>query len=217
MIDVKRSQPAPSSLASKNLRGPDVLEALFRDFLGKCYLCELRFLGKGSFEVDHRWPAGDGGPEFDWENLFPICDGCNKRRKKRWPAGGLLDPAGNHGVERRIAQTMGLDEKAERVPTFQSMAADDPAAGNTAAELDHIHNDPRSFKAADLRDAIRRRLEKVEKEILEYLLARINAPADQHRIREHEQRIRKLVGRDAPFTMLVRSAIRENVPPDLLD
>jgi hypothetical protein len=221
VIDVERSQPAPSSLAEqKSWRGEDVIDRLFEDFLGKCYLCEAAFFGKGSFEVDHRCPRDAGGAHFDWANLFPVCGNCNGRRSKSWPAGGLLDPSAGQGVERRLVQMLEPDADGDLVPAFRAAAANDPTAANTAAELEHIHNcarGPGRLKAADLRDAIRRRTQTVQGEVLEYLHTRQGAPDDEQRIRAHEQRIRRLVARDAPFTMLVRSAIRRYVPPELFD
>jgi hypothetical protein len=221
VIDVERSQPAPASLAvGKGWRGQDVIDQLFEDFLGKCYLCEAPFFGKGSFEVDHRWPRDAGGAHFDWANLFPVCRNCNGRRSKSWPEGGLLDPSAGHGVETRLVQGLEPDHDGELVPAFRTAAANDPAAANTAAELEHIHNHARGsgrLKAADLRDAIRKRTQKVQGEVLEYLHTRLKNPDDEQRIRAHEQRIRRLVARDAPFTMLVRSAIRRYVLPELFD
>lgn len=221
MIDVERSQLAPASLAAgKSWRGQDVLERLFEDFLGKCYLCEAPLHGLGSFEVDHRQPRSDGGMPFDWANLFPICKNCNGRRAKSWPEGGMLDPAGGHGVEARVVQVLEPDDDGDLVPAFRAAAVNDPLAMNTVAELDHIHNQCRGggrLKAADLRDAIQARLVKVQAAVLDYLHARQQMPEAIERLREHEQRIRRLVGRDKPFTMLVRSAIRRYVPAELLD
>lgn len=43
MIDVERSALAPASLArGTSCTEQDVREALHRDFLGKCYLCERK-------------------------------------------------------------------------------------------------------------------------------------------------------------------------------
>jgi hypothetical protein len=221
VIDVERSQPAPSSLtAQKSWRGQDVIDRLFEDFLGKCYLCEKAFFGKGSFEVDHRCPRDAGGAHFEWANLFPVCGNCNGRRSKGWPDGGLLDPAGGHRVEARISQTLEYVGDDELVPVFGAVEANDAAAANTARELDHIHNDRRApgrYKAADLRRAICDRLLKIKFAVLEYKQACEDTPHDEQCLRQHERHIRRLVARDAPFTMLVRSAIRRYVPPELFD
>ena len=97
MIDVKRTLVAPAAVARGDLRDPEVLRTLHRDFLEKCYLCES-CVTLGGFEVDHRVPRSeDPSRELDWTNLFPICEGCNKRRQKTTPPGGLLDPASVDG------------------------------------------------------------------------------------------------------------------------
>jgi hypothetical protein len=93
-------------------------------------------------------PASSTGP-----NLFPICDGCNKRRPKKHPEGGLLDPACGQSVEAKLEQRIVDRPGDERGPYFAARDTVDRAAVNTAAELDHIHND-HAIKAADLRSAI---------------------------------------------------------------
>ena len=217
MIDVKRSRPAPPSLAEKKgWRGEDVLEALHGDFQGKCYLCESLVAGPGSFEVDHRRPRSAGGDKFDWDNLFPICPPCNIRRRKKWPEGGLLDPAGGDEVERRLVQEIaGWDESNRVIPSFRAVALVEPASVNTADELDHIHNDhsgPGAMKAADLRNAITLRHSRVMGAYLAYR----NTSDPVQRVRS-ERELRRLVARTAPYTALMRSAIREDLPESFFD
>ena len=79
------------------------------------YLCESR-VTLGGFEIDHRVPKGeDPSRERDWTNLFPICAGCNKRRKKTMPPGGLLEPASGDGcIASRIEIFMALVTRGRR-------------------------------------------------------------------------------------------------------
>ncbi|MEM9488049.1 MAG: HNH endonuclease [Myxococcota bacterium] len=218
MIDVKRSLPAPASLAQRKTWGADdVREQLYNDFLHKCYLCENKLLGPGSIEVDHRKQRGQGGDKYDWNNLCAACHDCNIRRPKKWPDGGPLDPAGGDRVEQRLIQEMVTDEDGERVPAFRARSQDDRAASNTARELDHIHNDPKNLKASDLRNAIVRRSEKVAAHVLHYLDAQRAKPRDKQQLEWLEQRIAKMVSRRAPFTALIRSVVGRHLPQRLLD
>lgn len=202
MIDVIRSQPAPESLTQrKRYDGDDVKERLLADFLGKCYLTE-KIVGRASFQIEHRRPIREF-PEskFEWNNLFPADADANNRRDRKWPDGGLLDPAGGDGVERRVRQW--LDDESH--PHFAAMKSSDRAAANTAAELDHLHND--GLKAADLRSAITNQLCRVLERVLEYERTRNKVPADPVRLIELETEIKRLLSRRSPYTMLVRSRL----------
>ena len=72
MMDVERRKDAPDSLAAKNdWRGDDVLNALFEDFFGKCYLTEECFPSPAAMEVDHFRPKKEF-EEFKYEwTCFP--------------------------------------------------------------------------------------------------------------------------------------------------
>lgn len=202
MIDVTRTLEAPAGLAAGDLRARDVLETLHRDFLKKCYLCESQ-VTLGGFEVDHRVPKGeDPSLEYGWTNLFPICTGCNKRRRKTTPPGGLLDPASGDGaIASRIEQRIIDRYPHETRPGFRAQNAADRAAVNTAEELDHIHNDPRSIKAEDLRQTIMYHQRRVFLKCGEYLVAGAEAK------RALEEQLRELLSRRAPFTALTRAEL----------
>jgi hypothetical protein len=202
MIDVLRATVVPAGLVKRNLRSSDVLQALWESFLGKCYLCES-LVRVGSFEVDHRVPVNhDATREFDWTNLFPICDGCNKRRPKKHPEGGLLDPACGQSVEAKLEQRIVDRPGDERGPYFAARDTVDRAAVNTAAELDHIHND-HAIKAADLRSAIMTHQGRVFRECLRYL----NEPLMEQERQEVRERLRRLLSRRAPYTALTRAEL----------
>ena len=205
MIDVERSQPPPPSLVTHTkYDGEDVKTRLLEDFLGKCYLTET-VLGRGGFEIDHRRPQAEYRElRFQWENLFPAHPDANRRRSRKWPEHGLLDPAGNDRVEQRIQQWLDGDFE----PRFAASAADDLPAVNTAQELDKLHND-RNPKAADLRDAVRTQLCRVQQRLLDYQKAQASPatlPAELLRI---EQELRQMFSRRAPYTMLLRSLFQD--------
>ncbi|MBE9068204.1 hypothetical protein IQ260_16255 [Leptolyngbya cf. ectocarpi LEGE 11479] len=154
MINAKRSpEPPKSLLQSKRWNDRDVLEQLHADFLGKCYLTE-EVLSLGQISVDHFRPKGELSFKdliYEWGNLYPTSRNANERRPKKWPEGGLLDPASpEDDVENRLQQW--LDDDFQ--PKFAATDTDDSKAMNTASQLDHIHNDMRSIKAADLRSTI---------------------------------------------------------------
>lgn len=84
MVKVERTQQAPASLAiekqkvSGKYNLPDVVNLLYHDFNGKCYICEIDKLQ--SSEVEHLKPHHNGqfrDRKFDWNNLFLICPHCN--------------------------------------------------------------------------------------------------------------------------------------------
>lgn len=224
MIDVERSQPPPASLTAGQWRTPEVLRRLYDDFLRKCYLCETPFRGPSECEVDHRHQRGDGGATHDWNNLFPVCDGCNKRRPKKWPVGGLLDPAGADRVEARVSQRVAWNDDGERVPVFGATDSADVAARNTALELRHIHtpsggDTAANMKAADLRDVIIRRLEPIQELVLEYQrLKASRRPSSTRRdeLTQLEQRIRTKLGRDQPYAGVIRGTLRRYLPAEIL-
>jgi len=202
VIDVKRRAAAPVGLATRDLRAEDVLEALHGDFLGKCYLCEA-MVTRGGFEVDHRVQRShDPALAHEWSNLFPICDGCNKRRPKKHPPEGLLDPAGgDEAIARRLEQRIVDWPPKPQRPHFRGRDPADIAAANTAAELHHIHNDPDSPKARDLRENIIHHQHRIFKECVRYLVTEGEA---RRGIAEH---LRELLSRRAPYTALTRAEL----------
>lgn len=217
MIDVERSAEAPASLAQRSSwRDRDVLEALHRDFLGKCYLCETP-LAAADFEVDHRIPrALHPELEFEWTNLFPACDRCNGRRPT-YPELGLLDPG--DGVEHRLEQI------ANPVPVpvslrcdFRAVTEDDDPARNTARELCALH-DPTAATTFRARQRTRNLLRAIYDYFIQDVWPALERVERLSRARkrgelmsttdlEHAKRaLRTATSRRAPYTMLVRSLV----------
>lgn len=194
MIPVRRRDAPPASLTeAKSWRSQDVLDALFEDFRGKCWLTETP-LSPGGFEVDHFEPRGQGGANYDWDNLFPIHPDTNGRRKKKMPPCGMLNPCCDD-VD-RIEQTW--DEER---PVFYARDPQDATAVFTAEELDRLHND-NSAKARDLRDAITKRV-----------VSTLEAAVAYYRtddLREKEARryvLRRNLSNRGAFTALVRAKL----------
>lgn len=90
MIQQRKSQPAPASLAQgKRYDGEDVKELLFEDQFGKCYLCESETAQ--NFVIEHL-RSKHKYPELtcDWNNLFLACPYCNGKKLDKSDA--LLHP-----------------------------------------------------------------------------------------------------------------------------
>lgn len=98
MVKIKRSFPAPSSLAIEAVKKngsyekPDVVEQLKQDFHNKCYICGLK--GLQDPQVEHLLPHKNGKyPErkYDWNNLFWTCSHCNNVKNQNKYDAGILD------------------------------------------------------------------------------------------------------------------------------
>lgn len=98
MIKIKRSFPAPESLAveAKKVSGSyekeDVVERLINDFHNKCYICELDKLQDP--QVEHLLPHKNGkypDRKFDWNNLFWSCGHCNGIKNQEKYDVGIID------------------------------------------------------------------------------------------------------------------------------
>ncbi len=205
MIDVER-EPAPGSLARRTgWGGKDVRAALQRTFKKKCYLCESP-LGR-SWHVDHLKSRCAGGPEYEWGNLFPACPSCNMRRRRNWPAGGMLDPAGGDRVEERLFQELIVGVGLE-VTTVSFEAADegDAAAENTAGELQRLHNDAKHDDAHQLTQLIINHMTALTSRLTDAL-----AEEDARERKRALRKLRKQLGPRGAYSALMRRRVREIV------
>jgi hypothetical protein len=205
MIDVQRTPEPPPSLALETWNAEDVRERLLADFFDKCYLTEVS-LFDGGYRVDHRHPKGDGGDENDWWNLYPSHADANERRSKKWPEGGLLHPDGRDRVEERLIQQLLFDVDGTPCCFFAARDPADRAAVNTAAELDHLHNDLH-LRARQLCDAVHRRLTLMLDLQIQVLGARRERNPNDPELKELELKFRRIISRRAPFTALLRSKV----------
>ncbi len=89
MVKIERCPIAPASLAvektKKNgsYKNQDVIDQLYADFHGKCYICESDELTAP--EVEHLLPHHNGeypDRKFDWNNLFLSCRHCNSIKNR---------------------------------------------------------------------------------------------------------------------------------------
>ncbi|MGE0709370.1 MAG: HNH endonuclease [Planctomycetota bacterium] len=202
-MNVQRRAEAPPSLAEgTSWTGEDVLEALWEDFLEKCYLCEGA-IAPGCFQVDHRDPQAQRPDRaFDWTNLYPAHADCNNRRRRKLPEGGYLFPADGDDVA-RLAQRMELTATGD--PVLFVFAASDPAdtaAQNTAAELRRIYQGDGSagrIKARELRNLVHGALIR----FLDAQLRLVRDPDDP----VAQEALRAMVRRSAPYSTFLRARL----------
>lgn len=219
MIDVERRiSPPPSLQAQKKYDGGDVREALHQDFLRKCYLCEEQVL-LGGFQVEHRIPKANGGPKFQWDNLFPSCARCNgRRRRKKPPVGGLLSPG--EGVEKRLVQRA-IPSGIDLAFDFAAVDQTDSRAVNTAKELARIHELEAGEQTTENTEFALRDL---QREIHDQYIGRVfplelkvrRGRRDGDVDPSVEEELRRMLSRKARFTMLMRSLVDTSLS-DLFD
>lgn len=98
MVKVERTPEPPASLAIEkakpngSYKKDDVVNQLFSDFCGKCYLCEMNELQ--SIEVEHLLPHHNGSNRdrmFDWNNLFLSCSHCNSVKNRTQYESNVVD------------------------------------------------------------------------------------------------------------------------------
>ena len=98
MVKIERTKIPPTSLAvqkqkaSGSYKEADVVNQLFTDFHGKCYLCEQNELQ--SVQVEHLLPHRNGEDverKFDWNNLFLSCAHCNSVKNCRKYEANIID------------------------------------------------------------------------------------------------------------------------------
>lgn len=213
MIDVKRSDAPPASLATqKSYAGHDVKHRLEVDFHGKCYLCEGAL--SGTFQVEHLVPVTvDASLKFEWTNLFPAHgDRCNQRRLK-YPEAGLLNPSVEPRAEARLRQSLDLKVGALGVDVhFLPVRPDDAAATNTAAELNHIHNNDDTYgHAQGIRQGIASQWTHVQRALVSAHAHRVEFGEQSIEFREARERFLRLIDRDAPYAGLIRTKINEEM------
>ena len=180
MVHFEKSQPAPTCLAlekakkSGTYRCDGVATKLQSDFKNKCYLCEQK--APTSINIEHfRAHAGNRALEFDWNNLFFACGHCNGTK--------LAIPAFNDILNCTIAEDrvdQALRYYFEAFPKEQiqiTALSNDEKSLNTTQLLNTIYNGKTEIKmleAANIRDQLRKEVQRFEKQLLDYSAASEN-------------------------------------------
>jgi len=147
MIREAKSSVNPSSLSAHNrYDGPDVVEQLFTDHHGKCYLCELK--AKQHFEVEH-FKSKENFPElkYEWTNLL-LSDGyCNGKKSKSFD--NILNP-NIHNIEDIIEQRI---DSIKRKALFKTSNTSIEAQ-KTVELLNRLYNGTHAPKLRTMREDI---------------------------------------------------------------
>ena len=208
MINVDRSIVPVPTIRKNYTEQVELYEVLGKIFLNKCYLCETYEPNPTCFEIEHFIPhKGDLKLKYQWENIYLACgEPCNSYKGTILD---LLDPCNPaHDVERSIIYEV---TPVEHEPHFYALEEQNPTIVNTCNLLENIHNghhEKSKGKTSSLRNAIKRRVTELKNEMLAHYRAKESSKSvDRQRA---EQRIRKIVSRKSPYTMLMRSIAKEH-------
>ena len=144
MIREAKSSISPSSLsACKRYDGQDVVDQLFADHHGKCYLCELKVTRY--YEVEHL-KSKENHPEFkyEWTNLFLSDRYCNGKKSKHFD--NILNPNTNN-IEEIIEQRINSKNREALFQTKNTSAE----AQKTIDLLNRLFNGTNVPKVSKLR------------------------------------------------------------------
>ena len=207
MINIERRQEVPLLLAGKkSWRSTGVLDTLFADFKGKCYLTGRDFDDLTDMKVDHFVTRSeDDALHYEWINLYPIHEKANKNRPKSTPSGDYLDPCNpGEDVEKDIIYLVEIGGGT----LFKPLDERNLRAVNTAQLLTHVHR--------DLKGAIQKKHHEVVHAVAGWLNALLKGRTKE--ALEKELLLKMLLSRDSQFTMLMRS-IEEvsDLPDDFFD
>lgn len=203
------NNPKPGKPAS--YRTSDLLEALDRDFLCKCYMTEQKYANSWAMDIEHLIPQVER-PDliYEWTNLFPADHISNMIKPRGTPDGGYLDPSHqDDDVETAIIYTLsahGYD------PDFIPNDNEDVKAINTCGLLNRVHNGHNENTrrgTATLRHAIHKKYIDILQKIIEWHSV---ADGTQEKI-QFSRELRDLLSRRSSFTMLMRSmpAVRQHL------
>ena len=206
MIAVERSGKEPGALtrskAADRYRDDEVVEQLFEDFRGKCYICEVYPVNDP--EVEHRLPHKGGRyPErkYDWNNLFYCCQHCNLVKSKAKYDAGIIDCC-VRDPEKLLRQSLVEDRVI-----VDALSAKDEEARLTAELIEEVFmtDNPSLRKhAADARlSQLQLRMNALYGKLQEYAEGEDGAFA--------EQSIAAMLDRGAAFSGFTRCYVREHL------
>lgn len=157
MIFVSRS----SSPSIVNYKGESIREIIKNDFFKMCYLCEEV---TRHYEIDHFYPQ-NAYPhlENDWNNLFYVCEKCNKIRPKNINTSSENEVLDNtqDDVENLIVLRYNEVKNEIEITSNNQNPKLLRKVNNTIILLDKIYNgkETTSNSYIDLRDDIRNEIE----------------------------------------------------------
>ena len=196
------AKPESSSVYRTN----EVLEALHRTFLGKCYLTETVFDSINEMDIDHFISRVERPDlKYAWTNLYASNHKANGSKGSKMPPGGYLDPCHpDDDVEDQLLYALSMDD----TPNFQARDNNNLKAVNTALLLNRLHK--------DLKKAIQDKHSAVLRMMAEWGTAQ--KKNDRQRIFELEIELKELLSRKSSFTMLIRSSyLVRKLPADFFD
>jgi len=142
--DKKRSAQALFSFDGRVFGAPDVKEALFALFNGKCAYCETAYAAVTPINVEHHRPkagalALDGAfsPDhywwlaYEWANLLPVCLECARSKGSRFPVAKERAHDPQTGVDLLAEEPYLLDPRLEVPEEHIAFAEDGTAVGRT--------------------------------------------------------------------------------------
>ena len=174
MIRINRTTEVPESLiVEKNKKSgsyntPEVVEALYRDFHNKCYICESKNLK--SINIEHLRPHGKKDKElmFCWDNLFLSCTHCNNIKLGKYD--NILDCTKmdvDEIIEFRKKGSYGWEEIIEIIPLKNN-----EETLSTVELLEKVYNGTdrqmKILESASIRKDLREELLEFTKAINEY-------------------------------------------------
>lgn len=204
MIGVVRSAGVPqvllTSTAEDRYRHPEVVERLFEDFGGKCYICEVKPIQDP--EVEHLRPHKNGsipGRKFDWNNLFLACRHCNGVKNKARYDGRVIDCCA------RDPEELLKQELSENSVSVRPLVAGDEEVAGTADLIEEVfgssHPALREYAAQVRLGELQKQMNLLYRSIQTLRIDKKNPMARRN--------LRTMLRKDAAFAGFTRCAVRK--------
>ncbi len=210
MFNVTRRETAPESLNRRSWRGHDVAEALRKDFLDKCYLCESK--EPTCFNVEHFYAhKGDEDKKYEWTNLYFCCSRCNNFKGAKYNVLDCTNP--------RLDVCRLIRHVPPTTPYSQTLIVEpmnnDPLVVETADLLRKIYNQNDTGNQAVSSAYLRRKVHIKYYKLLEC----INRFGDNESLpceRDNAlEQIKNMMGREQEFSAFLRWTVIDS--PELLN
>lgn len=181
-----------------------VEDALKKDFFKKCYICEE---STRHFEVDHFYPQKFYGHLINqYENLFYICQKCNKLKPKiinTHSDNEILDCCELDPAE-YIKLKLNSKECKVEVEQIKNNSILNIKISETIKLLNRIYNGEgsKSSSCEDLKSDVKEKIEDFRKKLDKYKTTKLKKVALDE--------IKKELGRDSSYLTFKRWIIRDN-------